>query len=259
MEVEPDTRVNPEPKEAVRRHWQVAPCGDKLAASERGSPAYFAEVEATRYRAEPFIPAFAEFGRWRDRRVLEVGVGLGTDFVQFARAGARLSGIDLTEAAVDLTTRRLQLDDLEAELRVGDAERLPFQDESFDLVYSWGVLHHTPDTTRAISEVHRVVKPGGEARIMLYGRHSWVGYGLWIRYALLRGRPRRSLADVIANHMESPGTKAYTTDELRGMFGAFSSVEFDRWVTPYDRRVAGPFARFLGSRLGWFVGIRAVR
>src|SRR5262249_47449707 len=155
-------------KEGVRSYWESSPCGDKLATAERGSPAYFAELEEIRYRKEPFIPGFAEFDRWRGSRVLEIGVGLGTGFVRFARADASLVGIDLTEAAVELVRRRLDIEGLAADLCVADAEALPFSDESFDLVYSWGVLHHTPNITAALGEVHRVLAPGGQVRIMLY-------------------------------------------------------------------------------------------
>jgi len=94
---------------------------------------------------------------------------------------------------------------------------------------------------------------------MLYSRRSWVAYGLWVRWALLTGRPFRPLADVIAAHMESPGTKAYTQRELDGLFADFSEVRFTRFVTPYDRRVAGPVAQLTGPRLGWFVGVTARR
>jgi ubiquinone/menaquinone biosynthesis C-methylase UbiE len=244
-------------KQAVRSYWEAAPCGAKLADAEPGSPDFYAQVEQERYRREPFIPAFAEFDRWRGRRVLEIGVGVGSDFVRFVRAGADATGLDLTEAAIDLVRRRLELEGLSAHLQVADAESLPFEDRSFDLVYSWGVLHHTPDTARAVEEIRRVLRPDGEARIMLYSRRSWLAYGLWLRYALARGRPRRTLADVVANHMESPGTKAYTQAELTRLFARYSSVSFRRFVTPYDRRVAGPLTRLTGERLGWFVGIVA--
>ena len=244
-------------KEAVRGFWEARPCGGAHASAEPGSAAYFAEVEAARDRLEPFIPAFAEFERWRGRRVLEVGVGLGTDFVRFARAGADLHGVDLTEAAVDLVRQRLAQEGLEASVRVADAERLPFDDASFDLVYSWGVLHHTPDPPAAVAEVRRLVRPGGEARVMLYARRSWVALGLWGRYGLLRGRPWRSLTDVVADHMESPGTRAYTDAELHDLFAAFGDVRLEHFVTPYDRRVARGLAGARGGRYGWFVGIRA--
>jgi ubiquinone/menaquinone biosynthesis C-methylase UbiE len=246
-------------KDAVRAHWEADPCGGKLTGAAPGSPEFYAEVERARYDLEPFIPSFAEFERWRDRDVLEIGVGLGTDFTRFARARANAHGVDLTEAAVDLVQRRLELEGLSADVRQADAEALPFEDESFDLVYSWGVLHHTPDTRGALDEVRRVLRPGAEARIMLYSRRSWVALGVWLRYGLARGRPQRSFTDLLALHMESPGTKAYTQRELEELFSGFRDVRFRRFVTPYDRRVAGPLARAAGERFGWFVGISATR
>jgi len=244
-------------KQSVRDYWEAQTCGTGAAVSEPLSAAYFSEIEERRYRLEPFIQGFADFPRWQNRRVLEVGVGAGTDFVNFARAGAILSGIDLTQAAVEHAEQRLAYESLSADLRVGDAEQLSFADASFDLVYSWGVLHHTPDTRRAIAEVRRVLAPHGEARIMLYSRHSWVALSTWVRHALLAGRPWRSFADVLNEHMESEGTKAYTAPELRDLFSAFTSVELTPFLTPYDISRGGRVATALGPRFGWFVGIRA--
>jgi len=244
-------------KGRVRAFWENEPCGTKTAAAAPGTAEFFAEVEQRRYELEPFIPSFAQFERWDGKDVLEVGVGLGTDFVRFVRAGARASGIDLTEAAVALVRQRLELEGRSAELRVGDAEALPFPDAAFDLVWSYGVLHHTPDTGGALDEIRRVLRPSGEARVMLYARHSWLGLGAWVRWGLLRGRPWRSIADVLAAHLESPGTKAYTEREIRQLFADFSSVEIRRIVTPYDRRVAWKLADLTGPRLGWFFAITA--
>jgi ubiquinone/menaquinone biosynthesis C-methylase UbiE len=185
--------------------------------------------------------------------VLEVGVGLGTDFTRFARAGAKVTGVDLTERSIELVRERLATEQLEGDLMVADAEALPFESGSFDVVYSWGVLHHTPRTEQAIREVLRVVKPGGRVCVMLYARHSWVAFGLWVRHALLRGRPWLSLADVVAGHMESVGTRAFTRAELRTLFGELTELQVEHVGTPYDRRVAGPLARLTGRRLGWFM------
>jgi len=244
-------------KEDVRRFWEAAPCGTSTAAAEPGTPEFFSQVERERYRLEPFIPDFAEFERWRGKRVLEVGVGLGTDFVQFARAGAVAVGIDLTEAAVESVRLRLASEGLEADVRVADAEALPFPDASFDVVYSWGVLHHTPDTPRALAEARRVLRSDGEARIMLYSRRSWVALGVWLRYGLLRGAPHRTATELLARWMESPGTKAYTQRELDQLFSGFSDVRYERFVTPYDRRVGGRLVTRLPRRFGWFVGVIA--
>lgn len=122
------------------------------------------------------------------------------------------------------TRARLLLEREPPRLLQGDAERLPFADNSFDLVYSWGVLHHTPDTPHAIREVRRVLRPGGRSRIMIYHRRSIVGALLWLRYAVLTGRIRRSLDEVYSEHLESPGTKAYSVDAARRLFDGFSDV-----------------------------------
>ncbi|MDQ5807764.1 MAG: class I SAM-dependent methyltransferase [Actinomycetota bacterium] len=243
-------------KARVRTHWEDRPCGT-IDTLEPGTPEYFAEVERERWELEPFIPSFAEFWKWRGKRVLEIGVGQGTDHLQFARAGADLSGVDLTEASIELASRRLGFEGLESDLRRADAETLPFEDDTFDLVYSWGVLHHTPRTEEAIEEARRVCAPDGEARIMLYSSTSWCAWGHWLKYALAAGKPRRSVKDVLYHHMESYGTKAYTQPELEQLFARWSDVSFQRFLTPYDTRVGGPVARALGERYGWFVGIRA--
>lgn len=237
----------------VKRFWETAPCGAKHASSSEGSREYFAEVQQRRYELEPFIPLYARFDQSTDQRVLEIGVGLGTDFVQFVRAGARATGVDITEHSVRLVRERLKLEGLDAEVLVADAERLPFTDGQFDVVYSWGVLHHTADPDAAIRCALRMLRPGGRLCVMLYARHSWVAFGLWTRYALLRGRPWRTLADVVARHMESDGTQAYTPQELRKRFGQLEHLSIEHVGTPYDRRVAGRVATITGNQLGWFL------
>lgn len=157
-------------KTDVRDFWDRASCGEALYLAGQDREAYQAQA-VTRYALEPYIPEFAGFCAARGLRVLEIGVGLGADHQRFAEAGALLSGIDLTDRAVEHTRRRLTAFGLDSNLSVGDAENLQFPDESFDWVYSWGVLHHSPDTPKAIAEVWRVLKPGGGARIMVY--HKW--------------------------------------------------------------------------------------
>jgi ubiquinone/menaquinone biosynthesis C-methylase UbiE len=110
---------------------------------------------------------------------------------------------------------------------VADAEDLPFFDNSFDLVYSWGVLHHSPNTPQTIREVFRVLRPGGVARIMIYHKYSIVGYMLWVRYGLFIGCPFRQLHDIYANHLESPGTKAYSMKEAKEMFAQFGRIDIE--------------------------------
>jgi SAM-dependent methyltransferase len=242
-----------EQKRRVREYWEADPCGSEHATAPEGSPEFFAEVERTRYALEPYIASCADFEGARGLRVLEIGVGLGTDFVNFARAGAEVTGVDLTEHAVELVRRRLELEGLEGEVMRADAESLPFEDGSFDRIYSWGVLHHTPDTARSVAEALRVLAPGGEVVVMLYGRRSWVAYGFWVRHALLRGRPWRSVSDVLAAHMESDGTKAYTPSELRRLFANLDDLRVESVATSYDRAISRGLQRLTGDRLGWFL------
>ena len=170
-------------KEQVRAFWQEHPCGTKFADAEPGSRRFYELVEEHRYTKEWHIPAAAGFAGSKNLRVLEIGCGLGTDGAQFAKAGAIYTGIDLTDAAVDLAKQRFELFQLPGAFRVADAERLDFPDNSFDVVYSHGVLHHTPDTAGAVREVHRVLRPGGQAVVMLYHRNS---YNYRVNISMLR-------------------------------------------------------------------------
>ena len=176
-----------ETKRRVRKFWEDEPCGSVHGEAPEGTREYFDQIERRRSELEPFIPEFADFDGASGKALLEIGVGLGTDFVRFARAGANVTGIDLTEHGVQLVRKRLALEGLDGDVRVADAESLPFEDASFDKVYSWGVLHHTPRTEQAVQEAIRVLRPGGDLCVMLYSRHSWVSYKLWVRFAAARG------------------------------------------------------------------------
>ncbi len=170
-------------KDRVRAFWQENPCGTKFADAPPGSRKFYELVEEHRYTKEWHIPAAVGFTQAKDLNVLEIGCGLGTDGAQFAKAGANYTGIDLTDAAVELARKRFELFQLPGIFRVADAERLDFPDNTFDIVYSHGVLHHTPDTAAAVREIHRVLRPGGKAIVMLYHRDS---YNYRVNISMLR-------------------------------------------------------------------------
>ena len=212
-------------KQSVYKHWNRESCGEGYAESDGEFD--LSAQERERYALEPYLAPFAKFGEAAGADVLEIGVGMGADHLRWARERPKsLSGVDLTPRAIEFTRTRIEDESLSSDLRVGDAERLPFADDSFDIVYSWGVLHHSPNTEICFREVRRVLRTGGRARIMVYHTRSLVGLMLWSRYGLLAGRPFRSMADIYHHHLESPGTKAYSRFECEAMFrrAGFSKV-----------------------------------
>ena len=260
-------------KGAVKAFWNRESCDANQAHSEKFSREYFEQIEQWRYNDQPFIHGFAQFTRYHGKRVLEVGFGAGTDFIQWLRASARVSGIDLTEEALANVSHRVEVYGLPQPdcLQVADAENLPFPSNTFDLGYSWGVLHHTPNTEKALAELVRVVRPGGEIKIMLYNRHGLYAWKMWVKHALLKGRPWKTLRWVLANHVESAGTKGFTDKEVKQMLALLgvTDIRIERFITSNDRVMRRDFPYRLcdmvlasvlalsGNRLGWFRGISA--
>lgn len=235
-------------KQEVHDFWNAASCGEDLYLAGLERADYEAQARQ-RYELEPFITNFARFESTAGQRVLEIGVGLGADHQRFAEAGANLFGIDLTERAIEHTIRRMAAFGLTSQLRVADAESLPFQDEFFDRVYSWGVLHHTPATPKAVAEVWRVLRPGGRASVMIYHKWSMVGIMLWLRYALFGIRPWMSLDQVYSRYLESPGTKAYSVPAARKLFAQWSDVNISTVLSHGDLLNSGAGQRHSGTTL----------
>jgi SAM-dependent methyltransferase len=249
--------------EKVRSYWEAEPCGTgapELGGVEERTLAWFLELERLRYSLDPYIWSVAQFPRHAGKRVLEVGVGAGTDHAQWAGVTDDLHGVDLTDAAIETTRLNLSRRGLRSDLQRVDAEVLPFDTATFDVVYSWGVIHHAEAPERILAEIHRVLRPGGVFLGMLYARHSMVAYRKWVGNALKAGRPWRSLSSVIWDHMESVGTKAYTEKEVAGLFAPFADCRTTRFLTPYDTEGLSPsLVRLLPAALGWNIAIEATR
>lgn len=250
-------------KQQVREYWNAHPCGTQFTHLEWGSKEFFTEVERFRYGTQPFMRTLMEFDNFRDKRLLEIGCGLGTDLLQFARGGAQVTGVDLTPASIELVKMRFALEKLPVDAQVADAERLPFADNSFDVVYSFGVLHHTPNTQKAIDEVHRVLKPGGHIVIMLYHKnsvHVYLGAALYrISHAM---KSDRSLVEDwvrIYDGDDNPLGKAYSRSELRAMFSRFTNLSFatcDPIRRKYPSAVNWINQKLLSKRWGFWIVIK---
>ena len=161
--------------EAVEAYWDARPCNIRHSAKAVGSREYFDEVEARKHFVEPHIPGFAQFERWAGKRVLEVGCGIGTAAVNFARQGADYTGVELSSSSLELTRKRLDVYGLKGRLLLCNAEELSRYVESnhYDLVYSFGVIHHSPNQRAIVEEIRKVLHKNGEFRCMLYAKNSW--------------------------------------------------------------------------------------
>src|SRR4051812_12294904 len=187
--LEQSNRVERDYKLEARHQWTETPCGSlddpRLTP---GTTEYFDAVDRDRYdRYAPWLSQAIGFDQFREAKVLEIGYGQGTDLFQFAaRSRASVTGLDLSPSHFALASARFRLAGLAADLRLHDAEKpWPFGDNTFDVVYSFGVLHHTPEPEKAITEAHRVLKPGGTIIVGLYHRHSLFSllrFASWVRH-----------------------------------------------------------------------------
>ena len=261
-------------KAQAREQWTHDPAGAVYGrAHEFGTREFFDEVERHRYQEyAPWMPEVMGFDQFDGKRLLEVGCGMGTDLLQFARGGAEVTGVDLTPRSVKTSRDHLELYDQTGNFALADAERLPFADESFDVVYSNGVLHHTPDTAGAVGEVHRVLRPGGLARVMLYHRHSW---NYWVEIILHRGLllgqllRGQSAEDIMSRYVEvsegegRPLVKVYSRRQARELFSVFREVRTEvQQLTKGDFYFLGRLfpqriLETLGRSIGWNVIISA--
>ena len=249
----PEVPAASELKSDVQKFWNAEPCGSRYLGARED----FESHARARYQLEPYIHDFAGFEQSSGKRVLEIGVGMGADYLEWLRAGAFAAGVDFSSTSLERARRRCELAGYTPDLRVADAEHLPFPDNAFDIVYSYGVMHHSPDTAQCIREARRILKPGGTLRIMIYHHPSLTGLMLWVRYGWLRGKSlRRSVYD----RLESPGTNSYTEAEARTLLDGFEQIEFRQEFSPGDLLLNEPSARFRGAwyRLIWKLYPRAL-
>jgi 2-polyprenyl-3-methyl-5-hydroxy-6-metoxy-1,4-benzoquinol methylase len=208
------------PVARVQNYWNSRPCNIRHSPKEVGTREYFDEVEARKYFVEPHIPAFAEFERWKGKKVLEIGCGIGTDTINFARQGAQVTAVDLTEKSLEVARQRAKVFGLEDRIRFiqANAEELSsyVPADSYDLVYSFGVIHHTPHPERVVEQIRRFVSPGSTLKIMVYNRWSWKV--IWILLVYGKGqfwKLNRLIAEYSEAQTGCPVTYSYSAEDGR--------------------------------------------
>jgi len=264
----------------VRQYWDRRPCNLRHSPQPVGTRAYFDEVEARKYFVEPHIPRFAEFERWRGKKVLEIGCGIGTDTVNFARHGADVTAVDLSANSLEVARKRVDVCGLADRVRffTGSAEELTsfVPKESYDLIYSFGVIHHTPHPQRVLDEARQYAAAGSTLKVMVYHRYSWKV--LWIVLGYGKGRFWRT-AELVARNSEAqtgcPVTYTYSRREARRLVESRGFRVTDLFVDhifPY--RIADyvkyryvkawpwswlphPAFRWLEKRFGWHLCLTA--
>lgn len=264
----------------VRRFWDRRPCNIRHSPKPVGSKEYFDEVEARKYFVEPHIPGFAQFNRWRGKRVLEVGCGIGTESINFARAGAELTAVDLSGESLRIAERRAAVTGVADRIRFveANAEELSstLEGEQFDLVYSFGVIHHTPHPDRALTQMRQLTAPGGTLKLMVYHRRSWKVF--WILVSQEHGRFWNA-EERIAKHAEAqigcPVAFTYTRGEGRDLveragfrvrevkadhvfpYRVRDYVEYRYVKEPHFRVMPAPVFRRFERAFGWHLLITA--
>jgi SAM-dependent methyltransferase len=263
---------------AVRDFWNARPCNIRHSPKEVGTREYFDEVERRKYFVEPHIPAFAEFSRWKDRKVLEIGCGLGTDTVNFARAGAYVTAVELSEKSADLARRRVEVFGLgdRVTIQVGNAEELPslVAPQTFDLVYSFGVIHHSPHPRRIVEHLMRYMNASSELRLMVYAR---VSYKLFWIMKEENVWDMAQIDELIARNSEAqtgcPVTYTYSDQTARELLAGLRVVDIRKahiftWdidaYKQYEYRKSPEWANVsdaelsaLEQELGWHLLLRA--
>lgn len=190
-------------EEKIVAYWDNQPCNVKHGKSKIGTVEYFQEVSERRFKVEPHIPEFAEFHLWQGKRVLEIGCGIGSDAEAFSKHGAEYVGIDISEASLDIARQRFEVLGLEGQFYNRNGSQDLTDLGEFDLVYSWGVIHHYPDIAKTVNNISCVVKSGGEFRFMVYNKNSW-------KYAMIQ----KGL-DQFEAQSGCPYADAFTQDDVK--------------------------------------------
>lgn len=252
MKPQPDATV-----ETVKDFWQEHVNNEYYTKERRATEAYFREIEDRRYRFHYHLRTLFSRLRGSHGKLLEIGCGIGVDSIQLADCGFEVTAVDLTENALVVAREFAAHRGVKIDFRLGNAEGLEFPDEIFDVVYSFGVLHHTPDIEKSVAELRRVLKPGGTAYVMLYHRTSLVN--LVHRLLRLPYESPRNLKD------HCPVVYTFSRRGVRELFKEFSDVAvraeypFTFGFGPLGTRTPLWFRRVLGRAVGWHLMITAVR
>lgn len=248
----------------VQAFWEANPLCAEAIPHPLGSPEFFLEHERMRFDSEPADVQLRlyEWRNYRGKKLLDIGCGTGYVAALYASGGAKVTAVDIAQQSVELTKKRLAWKGLEADVRQANAEALPFDDNSFDVVTSYGVLHHTPDTLQALREVHRVLRPGGVVHLMFYHKNSFAYRVLFPLKRLLQSEWRGKTAQDQVNAVDgasNPLGQVFTKKELTAMLPGFADFRFNQWEMffAHGHRLPRPIHDWICRNFGWFLYVKA--
>lgn len=223
------------PIEQVKDFWDCHPCNIRHSPKPVGTKEYFAEVEARKYYVEPHILRFAQFEHWCGKKVLEIGCGIGTDTINFARCGARVTAVELSSKSLEIARQRAEVYGFQSciQFYCGNAEELStfVPVEPYDLIYSFGGIHHTSHPERVIAQMRHYLRLGSTVKIMVYHRYSWKVF--WILLTYGKGRFWR-LTELVARYSEAetgcPVTYTFTRRQVRKILERYGLRVTEMWV-----------------------------
>ena len=256
-------------KQNTQENWGKDPCGQKYIDSsfEKFSKEYFDELERTRYSMQNWHPAEFETFDITGKNVLEIGFGQGTDHLTMARRGGIMHGIDITKESKIITEKRFSLYGYKTDLTTGDVEEMPYEDNSFDFVYTFGVIHHTPDMQKAVNEIYRVLKPGGKCYFAVYNKNSLFTLGVLcksiITFQFLKYNLMQQISLLEGGGNSNIYVKLCTKKDVEKLFSGFNNCKIS--VAHMERRYFKWFGKFmsdkllrkLGESFGWYIIMRA--
>jgi len=197
--------------EAIKQYWNEHIHDLKIARHPVGTEGFFKDLEQYRFEKLDYLPILVDFSKYNNKQILEIGCGVGIDLIRFARNGAKVTGVDLAEKSIDLAKKNFAFNGVEGDLRVMNGEQLEFDDNSFDVVYAHGVIQYTACDEKMIDEIFRVLKPGGEAIMMVYNKFSWLNL-------------MSKLFKTELEHEDAPVLNKYSIWQVKNMLHMFSMV-----------------------------------
>ena len=207
----------------VKKYWNTRPCNLRHSCKDKNTVEYYDEVMRKKFKVEPHIPSFCDFNKYKGKKILEIGSGLGTMAVNYAMCGAEMTCVELSDKSLELCKKNFEVRNLKGNFYCGNAEELLTflpKGEKYDMIFSFGVIHHSPHPEVIVENMKKALKPGGELKLMVYNKYSFKLFAIfkelniWDFHDANYQIAKRSEAEI-----NCPITFTYTPNEAKKLLG----------------------------------------